>query len=236
MQINNTQNSPSFSSILCPVKPFKIKTSNGTLYCSEINYTKKHKEGFYKNLGEFYLDLFANTSSHPFWVKCRKPTLDKAVYDDYVRSSVKEYKKFFKNSDTTVILVKDKDKNLVGAIHSRVLDLGKHLKDKHTLYIDGLAVSPEYRGQNIGKILLTKILNASKQRFSDVFLVAYKESSPFYEKLKFRKMNENDPAQKFAIEQLSDIRIDYPKYADFMQKKINKRLPDRWYDRIQKNK
>lgn len=115
------------------------------------------------------------------------------------------------------------------------MDLGKHLRDKDTLYIDGLAISPEYRGMDVGKKLLTKVLDSSRQRFSDVFLVAYKESSPFYEKLKFEKMNPNDSAQKYAIKKLADERIDYPQYADFMQRNFNPKCTERWYERIDKN-
>ena len=234
MQINNYKNSISFSSLNCPIKPFTIKTSKGDLYCSEIDYSKSYKKCFYKNIGEFFLDIFANTSSHPFWKKCRKPTLEKDVYDDYVASSIKDYKKYFKDRDTTVILVKNSSQRLVGAIYSRVMDLGKHLRDKDTLYIDGLAISPEYRGMDVGKKLLSKVLDSSKERFSDVFLVAYKESTPFYEKLKFKKMDTNDSAQKYAIKKLADERIDYPQYVDFMQKDFAPKRTKKWYERIDK--
>ena len=68
---NNNNNNIYFSSLRCPIKPFKIKTQKGFLYCSEIDYKKNYDDDFYKNIGEFYLDIFANTSSHPFWKKCR---------------------------------------------------------------------------------------------------------------------------------------------------------------------
>lgn len=234
MQVNNNYNSISFSSRNCPIKPFTIKTSKGTLYCNEINYNERYKKTFYKQIGEFFLDIFANTSSHPFWVKCRKPTLDQKVYDDYIKSSIKEYKKFFKEKDTTVLIAKDENNNIAGAIYTRKLNLGKRLKDDNTLYIDGLAVLPEYRGQNLGKKLLKKVLSESKERFSQAFLVAYKESTAFYEKLKFQKMNPKNNAQKYAIKQLSDIRIDYPEYVDLMQKNLGKKLTDNWYERVGK--
>ena len=236
MQINSNYNSTSFSSRNCPVKPFTIKTPKGTLSCSELDCSKVYKSGFYQKFARYFLDIFANTSSHPFWIKCRKPTLEQAVYDDYVKSTVREYKKYFKNPDTTVLLAKDKENRIVGAVYSRSLDLDKPLVDKDTLYIDGLAVSPEYRGQNVGKTLLEKVLKASKDRFSDVFLVAYKESAEFYKKLDFHRMDEYDSSQKFAIKKLADLRIDYPDYADFMHKKLGKNLSDEWYKRIEKNK
>jgi len=236
MQINNNYNTVSFSSLKCPVKPFIIETSKGKLYCSEIDYSKSYDNIFCRKISQFFLDIFANTSSHPFWKKCRKPTLDKKIYEDYIISTIADYKKNFPDADTTVLLAKDKNNNFVGGIHSTKLNLSREITDKDTLYIDGLAIKTEYRGQNIGKILLEKVIQASKNRFTDVFLVAYKESTGFYEKLNFKKMDKNDSAQDFAIKRLAELRIDYPKYADLMYKKIGEKCSDTWYERIKNNK
>ena len=235
MQVNSNYNSISFSSLRCPIKPFTIKTPKGTLYCREMDYKTIYRNRFYKKLGQFFLDIFAETSSHPFWAKCRKATLDKKAYDDYIASTVSDYKKFFVDPDTTVIFAKDRRSRIVGAIQTRKLNLNSIVKDEDTLYVDSLAVLPKYRGNDVGKTLLEKVLKASKYRFSQVFLVAYKESAPFYEKLGFERMNPKDSAQKFAIKKLSDIRIDYPEYADYMQKDLEKTLPDKWFERIEKN-
>ena len=235
MQVNNNNNSISFSSLRCPVKPFTMRSPKGLLYCSEIDYKQSYSDKFYKDIGKFFLDIFANTSSHPFWEKCRKSSLDIRIYDDYISSSVESYKKYFHQPDTTVLLIKDKKKHLVGALYTRSLDLNRVLKDDDTLYIDSLAVKPSYRGKNIGKKLLTKVLKASKDRFSDAFLVAYKEAALFYEKLGFHKMNKNDSSCDFAISELAKERIDYPEYADFMEMKLDKKLPEEWFTRI-KNK
>ena len=205
------------------------------MYCSEIDYKKSHTDKFYKEIGKFFLDIFANTSSHPFWKKCRKSSLDRGVYDDYISSSVESYKKYFAQPDTTVLLLKDKKKHLVGALYTRSLDLSKVLKDGDTLYIDSLAVKTSYRGKNIGKKLLKSVLKSSKDKFSDAFLVAYKEATPFYEKLGFNKMNKNNSSCEFAISELAKERIDYPEYADFMEIKLDKKLPEEWFVRI-KNK
>ena len=235
MQVNNNYNPITFTSLRCPVKPFTIRTPKGVLYCSEIDYTKSYPDKFYKNIGKFFLDIFANTSAHPFWKKCRKSSLDKQVYDDYISSSIESYKKYFSHPDTTVLLLKDKSKRLVGGLYTRSLDINKALKDDDTLYIDSLAVKTSYRGKNIGKKLLKSVLKSSKDKFSDAFLVAYKESTPFYEKLGFHKMNKNNPACNFAISELAKERIDYPEYVDFMEIKLDKKLPQEWFVRI-KNK
>lgn len=236
MQINSDKNYIHFSSLRCPIKPFRIKTSKGYLYCTEIDYKKNYPDKFYKKIGKFFLDNFANTSSHPFWKKCRKPNLNKEIYNDYVNSSIESYKQYFRNPDSTVLLVKNSKQQLVGTLYSRPLELSKTLTDKDTLYIDSLAIKQKYRGNDVGKKVLNKILNASKDRFGEVFLVAYKESARFYEKLRFIKMSKNDPSQTFAISELAKERIDYPDYVDFMQMNLKKQLPDRWYNRIKNNK
>ena len=236
MQINSDKNYIHFSSLRCPVKPFRIKTSKGYLYCAEIDYKKDYPDKFYKKIGKFFLDNFANTSSHPFWKKCRKPNLNKEVYNDYINSSIESYKQHFFNPDSTVLLVKNSKKQLVGALYSRPLELSKTLTDKDTLYIDSLAIKQKYRGNSIGKKVLNKILNVSKEKFGEVFLVAYKESARFYEKLRFTKMSKNEPSQAFAISELAKERIDYPDYVDFMQMSLKEQLPNRWYNRIKNNK
>ncbi|MBP3846596.1 GNAT family N-acetyltransferase [bacterium] len=236
MQINSDKNYIYFSSLRCPIKPFRIKTSKGYLYCSEIDYNKDYPDKFYKKIGKFYLDIFANTSSHPFWKKCRKPNLNREVYDDYINSSIESYKQYFQNPDTTVLLVHNNKKQLVGALYSRSLELSKTLTDNDTLYIDSLAIKQEYRGNDVGKKILNKILNTSKERFAEVFLVAYKESVRFYEKLHFSKMSKNESSQTFAISELAKERIDYPDYVDFMQINLKEQSSDRWYNRIKNNK
>jgi ribosomal protein S18 acetylase RimI-like enzyme len=236
MQINSVNPNISYTSRNCPIKPFKIKTNQGILECRELDYNKSYTNTFLGGIGQFFLDIFANTSSHPFWKKCRKPNLNKEVYNDYINSSIESYKQHFFNPDSTVLLVKNSKKQLVGALYSRPLELSKTLTDKDTLYIDSLAIKQKYRGNSIGKKVLNKILNVSKERFGEVFLVAYKESARYYEKLRFTKMSKNEPSRAFAISELAKERIDYPDYVDFMQMSLKEQLPNRWYNRIKNNK
>ncbi len=235
MQINS-QNNLSFTSLQNPIKPFKIRTSKGTLFCSEIDYTKKQDDDFYKGFVKYFLDIFAHTSSHPFWEKCREPNLNKWTYKRYVKSTSKELKNFLQDKDTTLLTVKDKNDNLVGAIYTRKLDLSKKIRDDDTLYVDSIAISPEYRGFSIGKKILKKVLNNSKKRFKEVFLVAYKESEKFYEKLGFTNL-ENTTAGTYIYKQLKKVRIDYPQYVSFWEKQTGKIIPQpRWFDRIENKK
>lgn len=225
---NNT-----FTSLRIPIKPFDVKTSNGVLHFSEVNYKHLPKNNFYKRLAEFFLDNFANTSGHPFWTKCRKPTIDEEVYNEYITDMVKKYKSSIHNSNTTIMLAKDKAKNIVAAIFARPLHETAKIKDSGTLYIDSIAVAPEYRGANVGYELLSRLIEKSKDQFTDVFLVAYKESQPFYEKLGFRPMNlyRND-SERFVIEEMAKERKDYPQFAEFMTKFIYEKGCFDWCSRI----
>lgn len=235
MEINNQLGyNNSFTSLRIPVKSFDVKTSNGRLHFSEVNYKHLPKNSFYKKLAEFFLCNFANTSSHPFWAQCRKPTLDEEVYNNYISGMVKKYKSSINNPDTTIMLAKDKAKNIVAAIFARPLRETSKIKDSDTLYIDSIAVAPEYRGFNVGYELLNRLIEKSRKRFTDVFLVSYKETQPFYEKLGFRPMSlyKND-SERFVIEEMAKERIDYPQFAEFMTKFIHDKGCFDWCSRIQ---
>lgn len=233
MQVNKTS-SVSFSSYRYPIKSFDVKTDRGVLNFREVNYIHLPKESFYKKLATFFLDNFANTSSHPFWEKCRIPTIDYDVYNDYINYDVKTYKNALKNKKTTILLAKDKDKNIVAALFSTPLNLNKTIRDSKTLYIDSIAVSPKYRGNNVGSIMLQKLFESSKKEFTDAFLVSYKESVAFYKKLGFSPLNWNNYNHQFLISEMAKERLDYPFYADFLSKKLNDIEPIPWYLRIQR--
>ncbi|MDE6138436.1 MAG: GNAT family N-acetyltransferase, partial [Candidatus Gastranaerophilales bacterium] len=96
------------------------------------------------------------------------------------------------------------------------------------------AVAPEYRGFNVGYELLNRLIEKSRKRFTDVFLVSYKETQPFYEKLGFRPMSlyKND-SERFVIEEMAKERIDYPQFAEFMTKFIHDKDCFDWCSRIQ---
>lgn len=164
--------------------------------------------------------------------KCRKPTLDKNVYDAYIKLDVLNYKKSLHNKNTTILLAKDSSKNIAAALYARPLSETPVIRDYKTLYVDSIAVAPKYRGNNVGAQILEKLLNASKDRFTDVFLVSYRESQPFYEKLGFHPLNWRDPSQQFVISEMAKERLDYPQYSEFMTKSLNQTEPIPWYTRI----
>ncbi len=63
--------------------------------------------------------------------------------------------------------------------------------------------------------LVDSVIDSSKGRYDDTFLVAYNESVPFYEKQGF-----SDIKDKEFITNLAEERIDYPRYASFLSKKL----------------
>lgn len=232
MLINNNSNL-NFTSLRNPIKSFDVKTHKEVLHFSEINYNHSPKNSFYNKLAEFFLDNFANTSSHPFWLNCRKPTLNVEIYNDFLKRMAKKYKLAVNNPDTTILLAKDKSKNIVAAIFTRTLRESEKVRDWETLYIDSIAVAPEFRHSKLGKLMLNKVIDSSKNRFTDAFLVAYRESQPFYEQMGFNSLNHyNKESERFVIEEMAKERIDYPEYAEFMTKKLQNTGDFDWLDRI----
>lgn len=234
---NNSYNNTNFKSLNHPIKPFTIKTMGDEIKFKEIDYTRKtYKSKFLKEIGSFFLDNFANQSSHPFWKQCRKGTADfnKNTYGDYLKTCMTDiYKQDFKNPDTTVLLGRNKHKKLTAAIITTPLNLSPITKDSETLYVDSLAVNKKYRGKHIAETLLNKVIDSSKNDFSDSFLVAYNESMPFYEKQGFKHLDEASPQQRVIIKDLAKQRIDYPQYASFVNKPLDE-TKTRWYDKFTK--
>lgn len=228
MQVDKINTSVSYTSRNCPIKPFSIKTPKGILYCSEIDYDKKFDKSYYKKIAKFFIDIFANTSSHPFWEKCRKPNLNFLIYRIYLRDTVSGYRMALKDPDTTMLFARDKEGRIKAGIFAKSLDTEAHVKEPRTLYIDSLAVDKEYRKSNVGKKLLQKVLNSSKHSFEDVFLVAYKESAPFYKKIGFKNTKN---AQSESLDKLIKERLDYPDYAEFLEKSLNNTSGKKWYER-----
>lgn len=228
---NNT--SLNFKSLNNPVKPFKVQTSEGEISFKEINYNKKPRKPLLKEVSTFFLDNFAATSSHPYWEKCRKggEQFDEDEYDFFIECDMDNYKKTLENPDTTVLLGRDKGHKLVSAVFAHPLEETPIINDDNTLYIDSIAVDKKYRGNNVGKKVLENVIESTKNRYTDTFLVAYNESVPFYEKDGFKKLDSNDKNQKAVIENLAETRKDFPQYASFMTKPIDE-IQSRWYDRL----
>ncbi|MBQ8460053.1 GNAT family N-acetyltransferase [bacterium] len=230
---NTPSNNLQFTSLNNPIKPFQIITPKGTLDCIEVNYRHLPKSiGFYRKLSEFFIGIFSRTSSDPNWKILSSPKLEKDIYDKCIEFDVKKLRNAIKDKNTTVLYVRDKAKNLVGAIVTKSLKETPFVKDNMVLYVDSLAVVPEYRGFNIAKTLLYKVFEASQNSFTDAFLAAYKESVPFYEKLGFSKLSGRTKAQQYVISEMAEERYDYPKFVRFLSMPLSNIEPVNWCDRI----
>ena len=78
-------------------------------------------------------------------------------------------------------------------VKSRVVELGEDIvaipDNSDTYYIHDLAVSPDFRGLNIGSYLACAVLDVAKKHgFKDVTLVSVLNSDPFWEKFGFVKI------------------------------------------------
>ena len=225
----------SFKSFNHPVRPFKINTGSDTIYFKELDYKRPAKKRLLKEVATFFLDNFANQSSHPFWETCRRgtKTFIKSTYKDYISESINTYKELLKNPDTTVMLGRNRSKKLTAAILAEPLNLTPLVKDNNTLYIDSIAVDKVYRGNHIGNQLMKNVINSTKNRYTDVFLVSYKESETFYKKQGFTPLNPEHKGQKKIIKSLAKERLDYPEYASFLTKTIDESKP-RWFQKFKK--
>jgi ribosomal protein S18 acetylase RimI-like enzyme len=153
-------------------------------------------------------------------------------YDSYIEDEVKNIKNALNSRDTTILVAKDKDKKIVGAIYSKKLHEGKHVVDSNTLYVDSLAVDSKYRGKEIGAALLKSVLSSSYKRFTDAFLVAYREAVPFYYKFGFKSLGLKKPQEYYVISELAKNSDDYPVFVDYLTLKLNNSFPVDWCSRI----
>ena len=132
-----------FTSVNHPVKPFLIQTNDNVIKFKEWDYDKLPKKSALKEIAKFFLDNFANQSSHPFWKTCRKgtPTFIKSTYNNYVNFLVLNYKEQLKNPDTTLMLGRDKNGKISAAILAESLNLTPNLIPGY------IGLIPKYRSR-----------------------------------------------------------------------------------------
>lgn len=211
------ENYVNFTSLNRPIKPSNIKVDREVLSFGEIDYNKPPTNELLEDIATFFLDNFANQSSHPFWKSCRKgtKTFDKKVYNNYINDLIANYNKILNNPDTTVMLGRNSNREICAGIVTTPLDILKGANTDRILYLDSLAVDKQYRKNHIAQRLTNDVEESSKGRFDEVFLVAYNESVPFYKKQGFVQTEDNEITEHFAKE-----RKDYPEFASFLSKNL----------------
>lgn len=228
----NTYLKPSFTSLKNPIKPFAIKTPQGVVQCREVNYKHPPRNCFYRKLAEFFMDNYSNTSSDPIWALCREGSRDAEVYEQTIKQWIKELKFVVQNRASTLLYAKDKEGKICSAIVSKPFNLNKQLKDAHVLYISDVAVNKNCRGSHIASAMLNRILSAERKDYTDAFLVAFRESLPFYLKNGFKEVQYNKRSQQYFIEEMLKERPDFPDFVEFVSKPLEDKSPISWCKRI----
>ena len=230
IRINNFNIYNNFKSKANPVQPFIIKTKHGKLKVSEVTQKDLKRSFFIYNLTKFFCKNFASKTKDPNW-----KTFGKHRHS-YNEDSLKNFISYFEarikcnNDDMTLLLAKDKRNKIQAACLAYGYDGIRGARDI-TCYIDALAVNPLYRNLSIGKILIEKVLDSAKNKFSDAFLAGDKESFGFYERLGFRPLNKNNARENDLINYIAKRRSDYPKYVELFTKPL-KPQEERWYNKL----
>lgn len=226
------QQQTSFTSVNNPIRNFRIKTSNGIVNVSEFTELDSMLFNRLGELSKFVVDSFIEGSNSPGWKKYTKPKY-KEAYQSKVGRFNYVIKNVFEQDDgnSNILVARNKDGNIVGALISFTLREVKGLKDKKTLYIDSLGVDKKYRHNNIAKKLMEKVFIAGKDVYSDSLLTSYNSAVPFYEKIGYKKADLNNPIIKMFHEILRQDRTDMPKYTKLMEIPLKKN-DQRWWERL----
>jgi len=217
--IGTNFNKISFGSAKNPVKPFVINTDKGQLFVKETN-VKNIDESETKLLTKFFADNFIDNTNDPLLLQYKnKNTLG---YIGYLLTLFNYYTKIFQKDDghTTLLEAKDENGKLCGAVLTNTFD-EEPLYDDKICFLNALVVDKEYRKNNVGKILMDKAINCSKEIYDDIFVSAEALAQNFYIKQGYRHLDYDNPFEKYVIEEMN-INDDYPEYIKYMTKKIKK--------------
>lgn len=226
MRIDNQSyknfNNIHFKSLNHPIKDFTLSTNNGEIKFKEMKFDKFYPEKSLGKIFSFFLDNFANQSSYPSWLYYRKnaPEYIPQAYDWFLKNSfIKTFDDQHQNADATMLVGKNKDRQVVAGILAYPFESQRKIKNGRTLWIEMLAVDNIYRNNHIATKLIDKVLEKTKDLYDNIFLIAYNESVPFYQKVGFEHLPEK--GHKRLIKQLAQERPDYPKFASFLFKKLH---------------
>ncbi len=221
-----------------PVPKFSIKTDNGTLYVKEFTVKDAVYNTKIYELTKFFTDNFIYNTNDPSLTKYKNPE-NFENYLDLLDRMTKYYKKMFVEDDgnLTALEARNAIGELCGAVITQTFkDSCSGLGDSKTCYVDSVAVKKKYRHNHVGRILMEKAINCSKDVYSDVFLASDNLAVPFQLKNGYRIMNYQNPAEKKVIDRINKFRGDYPDYITFMDKKLNDSIDKKpWYQRVLEN-
>lgn len=202
MHIQKVTNNINFGSKNSPVIPFSINTSSGLLNVEEI------KEGDLANAGEFYYNTMALQEGH---IKESTPDFEKKL----ILSGLKNYqKRVYKKPDgnSTILAAKDTNNDIKGLFSMHSFDefenTWERMTDLRTGHVSQCVLSPEYRANGTGTIILKKLLITAKGYFTDIFLEAKNQAVSFYEKSGFKALDISIPDIKTISSYILENRHD----------------------------
>lgn len=226
--INNSMQSSrtSFKSINCPVSPFTITTAQGTLSIKEMQRKDLNKTV------SFFLKVLPESVKSWEGLK-NASTWEKQYYTKHLRSWLTHCIKK-EDGNSTVLIAKDEKEKVKALADLQYFDeidalIHDGFKDLQTGHIQNCYISPEYRGQGLGKILLDKLLGTAEGHFTDIFLCSERPSINFYEKSGFSKMDGTDPVMKKVINYILSVRASQDTVIP-MSKALDARSP--WWLRM----
>ncbi len=226
MQVSNNYSQQNFTSKLCPVRPFRVKTNAGKLYIKEVTKKEVNQKSFINNLAKVLAKNIASNTEDPSWkIIFKQDREGKLVIENFKRYLKRRLNT---NDDTLTLLVAyDKKKKIQGACMSFGFD-DVPTCEKSVCYIESLGINPKYRGAGVGKLMVEKTLESAKNIFTDAYLASENLALGFYKKLGFKKLNPAYEAQKTIIDFIALDRADYPEYVSLLTKPLQQNKP-RWY-------
>lgn len=207
-----------FQSKAYPITPFIVNTKKGQLYFSEVTKNDLKDKNFLDTLTTFYCKNFGSLTNDPWWKQFLQK--DKNSYKEDFNHLLQywKYKINLKDPDMTLLIARDENNKIQGACLGYGFDELPEVSNT-VYYIDSIAVNPEYRGYDIGKILLNKTIDSAKNKFSEAFLIGERLALGFYKKLGFKALDAKKQSNLINILEME--HPDYPDYVDFVAKTLN---------------
>ena len=119
--------------------------------------------------------------------------MDPPARDIIERPELKLYYEDFGSKKADHCYVAEADARVIGAVWTRIMDDYGHVDDDTPSF--ALSVYQEYRGKDIGTLLMERMLELLKEKgYEKASLAVQKDNYALrmYEKLGFRKISEND--------------------------------------------
>lgn len=196
----------SFKSKNCPIKPFVIETSKGSLFVEEM------KEEDFDNVISFLFEAMKNIiKKRPF---LKKPYgKQKNEYKQNFKYRLVHCLKKEDGDNSTILIAKNSHGKVEALADLQSFDeidiLTKNgFKDSQTGYIQDCYVSSKFRNQGVGNLMVDKLLKTAEGFFSNIFLCSEIPAINFYKRAGFSEFDTSNPTIKKIVDYILSIRGD----------------------------